>query len=482
MTAEEICYLAADEALQRFTDGSLSPVELLQAQIQRAEMVEPAVNAFTETYFDEALDLARAAEARYRNGSQRPLEGLTLAVKDEFKLAGKRRTSASLVYAERVDSESDVLIQRLLDAGAIAHAKTTTPEFCLLGSCHSRQWGITRNPWNLDVTPGGSSGGSGAALAAGATTLATGTDIGGSIRIPAAMCGVVGYKPPYGRNPEIPVFNLDFYSHSGPMGRSVTDTALMQNQISGIYNRDIASLRDQVTIATRIPTDLRGWKIACSLDLGFMQLDDSVRDNTLAAIECLRALGATVEFVELGWDESIIDAAHHYWAQGWAATMDDLLETHRDDLCDYTVWFIENARQSSKRDYFDSLHTAVRMYDRFGPLMDEYDVFICPTLTTTHVPADASWPKNRVEFNGVAHDVSEEHWSATYPFNMLSRCPVISMPSGLAANGVPTGVQFVARSYDDQRVFDAALAYERVFERPTFRLDSRITTGDDGSC
>jgi Asp-tRNA(Asn)/Glu-tRNA(Gln) amidotransferase A subunit family amidase len=184
-----------------------------------------------------------------------------------------------------VDDENDVIIQRLLDAGAIPHAKTTTPEFCLLSSCHSRLWGITHNSWNLDITPGGSSGGSGAALAAGTTIIATGTDIGGSIRIPAALCGIVGYKAPYGRNPEIPVFNLDFYSHSGPMARNVNDIVSMQNIISGLHNRDIASLRERVTIDTSIPDNLQGWKIAYSMDLGFMEVDDSVRKNTEDALE-----------------------------------------------------------------------------------------------------------------------------------------------------------------------------------------------------
>jgi len=188
MNDSELCYLSATRAIRLFDQARLSPVELMQALIRRCESVEPEINAFTETYFDEALALARQAEARYRQGTQRPLEGVPLVVKDEFKLAGKRRTSGSLVYRDRVDDDNDIIVQRLLDAGAIAHAKTTTPEFCLPGSCHSRLWGITRNPWNLDITPGGSSGGSGAALAAGTTTIATGTDIGGSIRIPAALC------------------------------------------------------------------------------------------------------------------------------------------------------------------------------------------------------------------------------------------------------------------------------------------------------
>lgn len=478
MGIAELCYLSATQAIGEFTSGSLSPVELMQAIQQRSEAVEPGINAFTESWFDAALAAAREAETRYRRGNQRPLEGIPLAVKDEFRLAGRRRSSGSLVYRDRVDDENDIIIQRLLDAGAIAHAKTTTPEFCLLGSCHSRLWGVTRNPWNLDITSGGSSGGSGASLAAGTSTIATGTDIGGSIRIPSALCGVVGFKAPYGRNPEIPVFNLDWYSHSGPMARSVADAALMQNLISGVHNRDIASLRETLVLDARAPADLNGWRIACSMDLGFLEVDAAVRANTLAVLETLRELGASVDEVDLGWDESIIDAAQQHWAHGWASTMEGLLDAHRDELCDYTIWFIENARRSTPRDYLASIETEVRMYDRFGPLMDEYDLFVCPTLMTTGIPNDSGWPDHEIEINGRRQRSIEERWSATYPFNMLSRCPVISLPSGLAANGVPTAVQFVGRSYDDQRVFSAALAFEQVFERPAYRLDQRLSAGD----
>ncbi|MFT5549677.1 MAG: Asp-tRNA(Asn)/Glu-tRNA(Gln) amidotransferase A subunit family amidase, partial [Candidatus Azotimanducaceae bacterium] len=161
MSENELVYLNGADALAAFKNKSLSPVELMQTMISRSESIEPYINAFTDSYFEQAIKQAKLAENRYRKGTQRPLEGLPLAVKDEFKLKGTRRTSSSLVYQHRVDDESDVIIDRLLDAGAICHTKTTTPEFCLLGSCHSRLWGVTRNPWNLDITPGGSSGGSG---------------------------------------------------------------------------------------------------------------------------------------------------------------------------------------------------------------------------------------------------------------------------------------------------------------------------------
>ena len=464
------------EALSHFIRKSISPVELMQAVIERAEQVNPKINALTETYYEQALEKARASEGRYLKGRAGKLDGLPLAVKDEFRVKGTLRSSSSLVYKNRIDDETDVLIQRLLRAGAICHTKTTTPEFCILGSCHSRLWGITRNPANLDITPGGSSGGSAAALSAGMTTLATGTDIGGSIRIPASQCGIVGYKAPYGRNPEIPVFNLNFYSHSGPMTRTVTDTALMQNVISGPSNRDIATLRNRIKLDTQtIPMNLKGYKIAWSMDLGFMEVDRDVIHNTLAALDIFRKLGAEVEEVRIGWTKELIGAVHSYWAHTWVSHFSPLIAQHRDELTDYAVWFIESAKTSTPVQYNQSLQVAVRMYDTFGPMMDKYSLFVCPTLGTNRIPADYTWPDATVTINDHTCSRIEESWSMTYPFNMLSRCPVLSLPSGIADNNVPTGIQLVGRTYDDRSVFHAARAFEYAEPRNFHtRLDTSL--------
>ena len=185
MTDDDVCYLTAGEALALFRTRKLSPVELMAAIIDRAARYAASIGCFADTYFDDAMKQARQAEERYRAGTARTLEGIPLAVKDAQRVAGKRTTHGSLIFMDNVDAHSDPMIDRLQDAGAIIHARTTTPEFCLSGVCYSRAWGMTRNPYNPDYGPGGSSGGSGAALAAGLTTLATGTDIGGSIRIPA---------------------------------------------------------------------------------------------------------------------------------------------------------------------------------------------------------------------------------------------------------------------------------------------------------
>ena len=220
MASDDLSHRSGADLLRAFRTREASPVEAMEATLRRAEALRESCNPFTEIFAESALEKARESEARHagKNGGPRPLEGLPLAVKEMFRLAGTRRTSASLVFAGRADDETDVYIQRLLDAGAIPHCKTTAPEFCLPGVTWSRLFGVTRNPWNPAFSPGGSSGGSAVALAGGAAALATGSDIGGSVRIPAAACGVFGFKPPHGRNPELPVFNLDYYSHLRPDG------------------------------------------------------------------------------------------------------------------------------------------------------------------------------------------------------------------------------------------------------------------------
>ena len=212
MSDQDLCYISAAEALKKFRDKTLSPVELLNAQWQRHQQIHERINAFTYTHFEEAMDRARKAEAKYANGKRTgALEGLSIGIKDENNIAGKPTSNGSLLMKDYIADTTSVNNERILRAGGLVHARTATPEFSCAGYTHSKLWGVTRNPYNRDLTPGGSSGGSAASLAAGTSCLATGSDIGGSIRIPAATCGLVGYKPPYGRNTDDVPFNLDFY-------------------------------------------------------------------------------------------------------------------------------------------------------------------------------------------------------------------------------------------------------------------------------
>jgi amidase len=464
MSADDLAYISAAEALAAFRARTLSPVELMQAVIARAEAVNPKVNAFADTYFDEALAAARVAEARWmgKGDAPRALEGVPLAVKDAQRLAGRRTTHGSLVFADSMDQTSDPSIERLTDAGAIVHARTTTPEFCLSGVCTSRMWGITRNPHNLDYGPGGSSGGSGAALAAGTTTIATGTDIGGSIRIPASACGIVGFKPPHGRNPDGPPANFDRFNHCGPMSRTVTDAALMQNVTAGPHPLDHDSLRERLVLPLE-PKGASGLRIAWCIDFGYVPVDDEVRANTLAAVAALKEAGAYVEEVDLGWTEAVDrDSLHWYNAMHFGRQTIWQRREHRELMTDYALKFADTAeRLTGIDDVHRTWERAHLMYQTLGPVLARYDALVCPTLTLPAVKADHD-PYDP-EFYVAGKRVDPEYgWVMTHQFNMLHNCPVLAVPSGRASNGVPTGIQIVGRTFDDATVFRAGRALERV--------------------
>ena len=308
--SSDLAYLSATEALALFRTRELSPVELLDAVLERAAVVEPQVNAIVLSLAEAARAQAEHAERAYRPGGRapRPLEGLPVAVKEEAWIAGQPcRLGSRAMSAEPVPSTA-VFAQRIIDAGGIVHARTSTPEFSAAPITWSKLWGATRNPWNLDYSPGGSSGGSAAALAAGTTTLATGSDIGGSLRIPASFSGVVGYKPPYGRVPEDSVYNLDHYCHEGPMARTVADCALLQNVIAGPHPSDVASLRPKLEIPTEL-APIAGMRVAVSFDLGCYDVEPEVVRATEAAVERLRDAGARVEEVALPWRREVIKRA-----------------------------------------------------------------------------------------------------------------------------------------------------------------------------
>ena len=457
----DLHYLPATEALRLFRTRELSPVELVTAVIERAGAVEPVINAFAETFFDQALEAARAAEARYagKGASPRPLDGLPVAVKEEAEIAGQHNTLGSLPLRDVVAEHTAAFVQRIIDAGGIVHARTTTPEFSCAPVTWSRLWGVTRNPWNPAYSPGGSSGGSAAALAAGTATLATGSDIGGSIRIPASFCGVVGFKPPYGRVPEMAVFNLDHYCHEGPLARTVADCALLENVIAGPHPDDVASVRPKLEIPGEF-APVAGMRIAFSADLGCYRVAPDVAANTRAAADRLREAGAVVEEVALPWDLAALKhAARIHFGMVFGPSIKEIYAKHADELTSYARSFMAESDQISKDDFVAGLALEGEIYAPLGYLLEEFDALICPTFAVPALPARYE-PGEPVAVNGRA----SEDWMdvlMTVPFNIASRCPVMSVPSGLSHDGVPTGLSIVGKTYDDVSVFRVAAAHER---------------------
>ncbi len=460
MTEDDLCYMSAAEALARFRDRSLSPVELLAAILRRAEAIAEAVNPFADRYFEEAAERAKVAEAKYARAGGRPrrLEGLPLAVKDVSEIRGRRTTNGSLINKDRVDPATDPAIERLLRAGANLFTRTTCPEFCWLYTCHSRMWGVTRNPWRLDATPGGSSGGSAAALAAGAATIATGSDSTGSIRQPASQCGVVGYKPPYGRVPLPADASFDTYTQVGPMTRTVADAALMANVMAGPHPFDHASLPRKLTLPLD-PPGIAGLRIAYSIDLGHYEVVDDVRRETLAALAALADAGAEVTEVALPGAPEAIRLAHAAPEFLFAPAIRDAVENHGDVVSAYVPELAATATAVPADDYRRSLsYAGAFWHECLGPILKAHDVFICPAVSCPEVPAE-NWQQTRIVVNG--RHLTDTDTAMTALFNMFSRCPVLSVPSGMTDTGLPTGLQIVGRPCDDPTVFRVAHALER---------------------
>ena len=456
----DLCYMTATEAISKFKAKELSPVELMAAVIARCEEVNPKVNALTYTFFERALDQAKKAEARYMktDGRARALEGIPTAIKDFHSVKGEITTLGSKIYAATRSDNTAPTIERLFRAGAIMHCRTTTPEFAHSGTTQSPLWGITRNPWNLDYSSGGSSGGAGAAVAAGMTTVADGTDGGGSIRIPSSACGIFGYKPPFGRNPLDREHPYESILHYGPMARSVADGALMQNVMSGPHEVDICSLRSRLSLPQTFE-GIEGWKVALSTNLGFNEIDPEVEANTRRAVTVFESLGCSVDVVDLAWNYGVTDAWLTHWEGLFWAVAGELYPRWRYEMDPFVASILEQGRGHDAARMYNVNAVRGEMYKTLAPVLSKFDILITPTLCLPAVKADHDDADPDFTINGKKVP-AYLGWIQTYPFNLMSQCPVASVPSGLSNSGVPTGRQIVAKTYDDMSVFRAACAFE----------------------
>ncbi|WP_157341002.1 MULTISPECIES: amidase [Nocardioides] len=464
----ELHHLTATAAKDLFVTRELSPVELLDAVVARTEKVGGAVNALTEQMLDEAYDAAREAEIRYAGSGPAPraLEGIPLLLKEEQAIAGRTLENGSFLMKGQVSPYTHPVVERVQAAGAVVHGRTTTPEFSIMTVTHSEMWGVTRSPFNLDATSGGSSGGAGAALGAGLTTLATGSDIGGSIRIPAAQCGVVGFKPPAGRVPGLPPFNYDAYCSDGPLGRSVADVALLQDVLAGPHFMDPASLRPAYRLPDQLG-DVSGMKVALCLNLGDYPVDDVIAANTRAAADALRAVGVTVDEVELPWSRAqVLEVAWAHMSLAMGSFVNTLPPEALAVLNPYTREFIENAKVP--RDYTTGLYGEVEFYLPLSAILQEYDALLAPTVGAAMIAADTPSIDTPIPVNG--EDFGMYDVMLTMPFNINGRCPVLNVPSGIGPAGVPSGVQIVGRTFDDATVFHLGAALEKSLG---------VTTADD---
>jgi len=435
------------------------PAEAVVAEsLRRAKAVNGALNAFTLLREEAALAAAREADRRVARGGDLPaLLGVPFAAKDLTPTKGDLTTLGSWTSGNRVPDESALCISRLEAAGAILIGKTTTPEFAHSSFTASPRWGITRNPWNAARTSGGSSGGSAVAVATGVVPFAEGTDMGGSVRIPAAFTGIVGLKPSLGRIPMTILPSVfDNISHFGPLARSVGDAVAFMTATAGPDDADISSLPLSFEAGKAAASPLAGRRFALSLDLGYYSVEPAVRGRILAAVEALRAAGAVVEPVEIGWTRAVNDRWYDLWSVFMAAFFGETLEDHRARMDPIVVELIERGRTLDAANYkkVELLRTA--MWRDLAAIFSRYDALLCPTCAVTAPPAEA-------DDNDYVADLPDGRFGGldmTCPFNLLPQCPALSVPAGLGEDGLPVGLQIVGRRYADEAVLSMGGAVE----------------------
>lgn len=467
----ELHYLDASGALRLFRAGELSPVELMSAVIARTEAVNGSpeaggsINAVTETLFEEAMSAARDAAASYHTGrGLTPLLGLPVAAKEKHGLQGRTLSQGLVARRTHVAQADHPVIGRIRGAGGIIHLRTTTPEYSCATVTHSPLWGVTRNPWNTSLSPGGSSGGSAAALAAGFAPLATASDIAGSTRLPASFTGTVGYKAPYGRIPGLAPLAADTYRGDGPMARTVADAALLANVMSGRHPGDHASLPAGAPIgcppAAAAAESVAGLRIALCLRLGDYPVAGDVEANTRAVASALRAAGAVVEEIELPWtSEEIRRTMFTHFGYLLGPAMEDETADSTELLADYTRRFMADARRAAAANRFvDGITAETRIQGELAAAMAGFDALICPASAVASLDADGMY----LDGINAGGGHLEHYWQGhmTGVFNIANRCPVLAVPSGMADCGIPTGIQIVGHPFDEDTVFAVGAAVE----------------------
>ncbi|HXM58215.1 MAG TPA: amidase family protein [Candidatus Dormibacteraeota bacterium] len=456
--SSELCFTPAVELAGRIRSRELSPVELLDAVLARVEAVDPLVHAFVTLDAERARAAARAAEAAVMAGAELgPLHGLPVSVKDLEPVAGVRLTFGSRFYEDHVPESDGVVASRLRAAGAILFGKTNTPAFGHKDMCDNLLMPATRNPWAPDRTSGASSGGAGAAVAAGLGPLAHGSDGAGSIRIPSALCGVFGLKPSYGRVPHWPVSDLwSARSHPGPMARTVRDAALLLGAMAGPDPRDPLSIDAQpedyvVACSGRVA----GLRVAWSADLGYAPVDPEVRRLTEAAARCFERLGCHVEAADPGWDHPGPWHAVLYRA-GLAARVGPLAERRPDWIDESLAAVIELGRGVTTSELLAAQASRTRFYEQAQRFMAGYDLLLTPAMPC----AAWSWERPPAAIDGQpVQQVAGGRWPLMYPFN-LTGWPAASVPCGFTAEGLPVGLQVVAPWHQDAWCVRAAAALE----------------------
>jgi len=457
--SDELVFTPAHELLRLYARRKLSPVEVTEAVFDRIDRHGEALNAFVMTDRDAAMQAARESEARWRVGEFKGLvDGVPVSIKDLLLTKDWPTLRGSLtVDPHQAWDEDAPSVARLREHGAVLIGKTTTPEFGHKGVTDSRLTGITRNPWNREMTPGGSSGGAGAAVAAGMGPLALGSDGGGSIRIPASYCGIYGLKASFGRVPSYPASPFGTLSHVGPMTRTVTDAALLLSVIAEPDHRDWYALPyEQQDYREGLEGNIRGLRIAFSRTLGSakVQIQPDVAQAFEDALATFRELGAEVEEIDISWPSDIAELFGLFWSVGLAKLVEGLRPDQLDKVDRGLLRDGERGRAIDGMAVRDSDMRRAAIGAYMNELFGHRDLLLTPAMPVTAFAAGERFP---------APEYAEDPlgWIPfSYPFN-LTKQPAASIPCGMSGDGLPIGLQIVGPMYGEMLVLHASRAFEK---------------------
>lgn len=452
---QELDFLPAHTLRDMISSRKVSVLEVTRRALERAMDTQASLNAFFDIDVEGALAAARTADDAMARGVARgPLFGLPVSVKDLIAVAGRPYASGSLTAAGNIASMDAPSVERLRRAGAILIGKTTTSEFGCKPVGDSPLTGVTRHPWNPQWTPGGSSAGGAASVAAGITALALGTDGGGSLRIPASLCGLVGFKASFGRVPVWPVSATPTLAHVGPLARNVADAALLSQTISGADRRDPFSINGNVPDLIRaLDEGVKGMRIAWSPTLGYARPSADVLDVAITAVRQLEQAGAHVEIVETVFEQDPVGLWMAEFYAGVGTRLRPFLEEQRDKLDPVVAALLESALGQSMQDYYASVFRRYALRESMREFFERYDLLVSPTLPVSSVPAGASIPPGYEDRNALS-------WVYyTYPFNLTGQ-PALSLNAGLCGDGMPVGLQIVGKLWAESDVIRAAATVE----------------------
>jgi aspartyl-tRNA(Asn)/glutamyl-tRNA(Gln) amidotransferase subunit A len=455
MTAE-FDFMTALELRRLVATRAVSPVELTARALSLAESSQATLNAFCHLMPDEARAAARRSEeAVMRGGVLGLLHGLPVSVKDLIAVAGAPYASGSRAMAGNIAAADAPSVERLRAAGAIIIGKTTTSEFGAKPVGDSPLTGITRHPWNLEKTPGGSSAGAAASVAAGITPFAVGTDGGGSLRIPASLTGLVGLKAQFGRVPVWPTSATPTLAHVGSLARNVVDAALLTTAISGHDPRDPFAVAGPVPdLLGAAQASVAGLRVAWSATLGYARPDPEVAAIARTAALALADQGAVVEEIDTVFETDPADLWTAEFYAGIGTRLRGILETRRDLLDPAVADVLDAALAQEMRGYYETVFARYALRDRMVRFFADHDVLLSPTLPISSLEAGRNIPEG-------LGDRSLVSWAFyTYPFNLTGQ-PAASVCAGLAADGMPVGLQIVGRTLGEADVVRTAAAIER---------------------